>query len=64
MPAGVDLTGLGDDGLTVVEGDGDGGCGGINGEQEHANSLRLRGPRHAAPPLSAPAATVTTGTNV
>lgn len=41
VPARVDLALGGEDGDTVVEGDGDGGRGGINGEQQHTNSLRL-----------------------
>ncbi len=52
VPAGVDLSGLGDDAVPVVQGDGDGGGGGIHGEQEHTNSLRLRRPADGSRPAS------------
>ncbi|GAA3057986.1 hypothetical protein GCM10020000_45870 [Streptomyces olivoverticillatus] len=40
VAAGVDLVGPGDDGLAVVQGDGDSGGGGIQSEQQHVTSLR------------------------
>ena len=53
VPAGVHLTRRCDDGGAVVQGDGDGGRCGIQSEQEHANSLRLRRAPHGRSPLPA-----------
>ncbi|GAA0341049.1 hypothetical protein GCM10009540_71500 [Streptomyces turgidiscabies] len=46
MPARVDLARRGDDGRPVVQGDRDGRGGGIQSEQEHANSLRRPRPAY------------------
>ncbi|BBC35960.1 hypothetical protein SGFS_072540 [Streptomyces graminofaciens] len=49
MATRVDLARRGDDVRAVVQRDGDGGGGGIQSEQEHANSLRRFGPAHGRP---------------
>ncbi|GHF47590.1 hypothetical protein GCM10010359_57210 [Streptomyces morookaense] len=50
VPAGVHLTRLGDDGVAVVEGYGDGGGGGIKSEQQHTDKRTAPGGASGARP--------------